>query len=138
MELESHQIDIIDLTSPSTSSPRHPTIVNLTEGECEQTGYVKPSTSLSSIGSPKRVHFRPEVHKSELHPSGVPSEPADAIMTPIVFNPGWLNTISITSAMELLGQPMTLDELRRWTGRLTELQTAMPPRLRTIRISHFC
>ena len=115
MELESHQMDIVDLTSPSTSSSRHPIIVNLSESGSEQTGNVKPSISLSPIGSPKKVQFRSDVHKSEFYPSGLPSEPADAILTPIVFNPDWLNTNSIISAMELLSRPMTLDEVRRWT-----------------------
>ena len=56
-----------------------------------------------------------EVSRTEFNPSGLPSEPAGAIETPIVFNPDWLNTTSIIAAMELLGRPMTLDELRRWT-----------------------
>ena len=114
-ELESHQIDVVELTSPSTSSPLHPTVVNLSERRSEQMSYTKPSLSLSPIGSPRKIQFRPEVHMSEFHPSGLPSEPVEATTTPIVFAPDWLNTTSIISPIELLGQPMTLDELKRWT-----------------------
>ena len=114
-ELDSHQIDLVETTSPSTSSPWHPTVVNLSEGGSEQTSYTKPSSLLSPIGSPRKVQFSPEVHKSEYHRSRRPSEPVEATTTPIGFNPYWLNTPSIISTMELLGRPTTLDELRRWT-----------------------
>ena len=114
-ELESHQIDIVDLTSPSTSSPRQPTIVYLMEGESNQTDYVNPFISLSPVGSPKRIQFKPKVRKTEFHPSGLPSEPADAIETPSVFNPNWFNITSIITAKALLGRPLNLDELTKWT-----------------------
>ena len=52
---------------------------------------------------------------SEFYPSGLPSESVEATTTPIVYDPDWLNNPSIISAIELLGRPMTLDELRRWT-----------------------
>ena len=84
IELESHQIDVVELTSPSTSSPLHPTVVNLSERRSEQTSYTKPSLSLSPIGSPRKIQFRPEVHMSEFHPSGLPSEPVEATTIPIV------------------------------------------------------
>ena len=114
-EMESHQNDMVELTSPSTSSPRHPTVVNLSEGRSEQTSYTKPSQLISPIGSPRKVQFRPEVYMSEFHPSGLPSQPVEATTTPIVFDPDWLNTPSIISAIKLLGRTMTLDEFRRWT-----------------------
>ena len=114
-ELESHQIDIVDLTSPLTSSPRQPTIAYLMEGESNQTDYVKPFISLSPVGSPKRVQFKPKVRKTEFHPSGLPSESADAIETG-VFNPNLFNTTLIITAKALLGRPVTLDELTKWTA----------------------
>ena len=114
-ELESHQIDVVELTSSSTSSPWHPTVVNLSEGGSEQSSYTEPSLSLSPIGSSRKVQFRPEVRMSEFHPSGLHSESIEATTTPIVFDPDWLKTPFIISAIELLGRPMTLDELVRWT-----------------------
>ena len=127
-ELYSHQIDLVETTTPSTSSPWHPTVVNLSEGGSEQTSYTKPSLLLSPIGSPRKVQFRLEVHKSEYHPSRRPSEPVEATTTPIVFIPDWLNTPSIISAMELLGRLMTLNELRRWTvNRAANRDAAFTP-----------
>ena len=114
-ELESHQIDVVEITSTSTSSPWHPSVVTLSEGGSEQSIYIKPSLSLSPIGSLRKVQFSPEVRMSELHLSGLPSESIEATTTSIVFDPDWLNTPYIISAIELLGRPMTLDELRRWT-----------------------
>ena len=75
-KLESHQIDVVELTSPSTSSPWHPSVVN----------FAKPSLSLSGIGSPRKVQFSPEVRMSEFHPSGLPSELIEATKTPVVFD----------------------------------------------------
>ena len=88
-------------------------MVNFTEGRTDQIDYVRPFKSLSPICSPKKVQFKLEVRKTEFKPSGLPSETADAIETPIAFNPYWLNTTSIIAAIELLGRPMTLDKLRR-------------------------
>ena len=90
-------------------------LANFTKCRTNQIDYIKPFISLSPICSPNQVQIKPEVRKTEFNPSGLRSEPVDAIETHIVFNPDWLNTISIIAAKELLGRPMTLDDRRRWT-----------------------
>ena len=115
IESESHQIDVVDLTSSSTSSTPQPTVVNLTEAGSEPKDKIQLFLLLSPIRSPNKMQFKSEVRKIEFNPSGLPSEPADVIETPIVINPDWLNKTSMIAAMELLGRPMTLDELRKWT-----------------------
>ena len=82
-ELESHQIDVVELTSP----PWHPSTVNLSEGGSEHSSYIKTSLSLSPIASHRKVQFSPEVRASQFHPSGLPSESLEATTTPIVFDP---------------------------------------------------
>ena len=117
-ELESHQVDVVDLTPPpppTTSSTSHPTTVYLSEERPKQSSDAKFLVSPSQTISPRKVQFSPEVRTTQFHPSGLPSESIEATPTPIVFDPDWLNTPSIISAIELLGRPMTLDELRRWT-----------------------
>ena len=108
IEMESHQIDVVDLTSPSAPDP---TTVDLLK---ESFGY-SSGTSNPSANPRKKVKFSPEVHTTRFHPSGLPSETTESVSNPIVLDPDWLNSPSIISAMELLGRQMTLDELRRWT-----------------------
>ena len=111
IEMESHQIDVVDLTTPTPPSTSDPTIVDLLE---ESVGY---SSDTSNPSNPrKKVKFSPEVHTTRFHPSGLPIEATESVSNPIVLDLDWLNSPSIISAMELLGRPMTLDELRRWTS----------------------
>ena len=120
-ELESHQIDVVYLPPPpppppTTSSTSHPTTVYLSEERPEQSSDVKFLVSPSQSISPRKVQLSPELRTTQFHPSGLPSESIEATSTPTVFDPDWLNTPSIIWAIELLGRPMTLDELRRWTN----------------------
>ena len=111
IEMESHQIDVVDLTTPTSPSKPDPTTVYLLE---ESFGY-SSGTSNPSGNPRKKVKFRPKIHTTRFHPSGLPSATTESVSNPIVLDPDWLNSPSIISAMELLGRPMTLDELRRWT-----------------------
>ena len=106
----SHQIDVVDLTTPTPPSTSDPTTVDLLE---ESFGY---SSGTSYPSEPrKKVQFSPEVHTNRFHPSGLPSEATESVSNPILLDPDLLNSPSIISAIELLGRPMKLDELRRWT-----------------------
>ena len=109
--MESHQIDVVDLTTPTSPSTPDPTTVDLLE---ESFGY-SSGTSNPSANPRKKVKFSPEVHTTRFHLSGLPSETTESVSNPIVLDPDWLNSPSIISPIELLGRPMTLDELRRWT-----------------------
>ena len=113
--MESHQIVVVDLTiltSPSTSLP---TTVYLLEESFEHSSGIKSPITPKQSTPHKKVKFGPEVRTTQFHPSGLPSEATESTSTPIVLDPDWLNIHSIISAIELLGRPMTLDELRRWT-----------------------
>ena len=111
IETESHQIDVVDLTTPTLPSTPDPTSVDLLENSFENSSGIS-----NSIANPrKKVKFSPEVHTTRFHPSGLPSETTESVSNPIVLDPDWLNSPSIISAIELLGWPMTLDEMRRWT-----------------------
>ena len=109
--MESHQIDVVDLTTPTSPSTPDPTTVDLLE---ESFGY-SSGTSNPSPNPRKKVKFSPEVHTTRFHLSGLLSETRESVSNPIVLDPDWLNSPSIISPIELLGRPMTLDELRRWT-----------------------
>ena len=74
----------------------------------------KPALELSLILSPKKIEFK-SARNTEFDQSDLHSERADVIETPIVNNSDLLNTPSIIAEMELLGRPITLDELRKWT-----------------------
>ena len=111
---ESHQIVVVDLTSPLTPPLCHSTINKLMKRGTESLDKTKHALELSFILSPKKVEFKSEVRISEFDPSDLPSEPADVIDTPIVNNPDLLNTPSIIAERALLGHPMILDE-RKWT-----------------------
>ena len=113
--MESHQIDVVDLTTLTSPSTSHSTTVYLLEESFEHSSGIKsPITSKQSTPH-KRVKFSPEVGTTQFHPTGLPSKATESTSTPIVLDPDWLNTPSIISAIELVGRPMTLDELRRWT-----------------------
>ena len=111
IEMESHQIDVVDLTTPTLPSTPDPTSVDLLEDSFGNSSGI----SISNANSRKKVKFSLEVHTTRFHPSGLPSETTESVSNPSVLDPDWLNSPSIISAIELLGRPMTLDELRRWT-----------------------
>ena len=110
IEMESHQIDVVDSRTPTSPSTPDPTSVDLLEES-----FGNSSGISNSIANPrKKVKFSPEVHTTRFHPSDLPSETTESVSNPIVLDPDWLNFPSIISAIELLGRPMTFDELRRW------------------------
>ena len=113
IEMESHQIDVVDLTTPTSPSTSHPTTVYLLEGSFEHSSGIKSPETPAQSTPHKKVKFSPEVRTTQFSPSGLPSESTESTSTPIVLDPDWLNTPSIISAIELLGRPMTLDELKR-------------------------
>ena len=115
IEMESHQIDLVDLTTLTPPSSSHPTTVYLVEENFEFPSGTKSSVTAKPSTPRKKVKFSPEVCTTQFHPSGLPSEASEPTFSPIVLDPDRLNTPSIISAIELLGRPMTLDELRRWT-----------------------
>ena len=115
IEMESHQIDVVDLTTLTPPSSSHPTTVYLLEERLEHPSGTKSSVISKQSTPRKKVKFSPEVRTTHFHPSGLPSEATEPTSSLIVLDPDWLNTPSIVSAIELLGRPMTLDELRRWT-----------------------
>ena len=115
IEMESHQIDVVDLTTVTPPSSSHPTTVYLVEEDFESPSGTKSSVTAKQSTQGKKVKFSPEVCTTQFHPSGLPSEASEPTSSPIVLDPDWLNTPSIISATELLGRPMTLEELRRWT-----------------------
>ena len=104
VEMESHQVDLVDLTTLTPPSSSRPTIIHLRE---ESPAYTSTPR--------KKVKFSPEVCTTQFDPSGLPSETPSSTSAHTVPDPDWLNTSSIISAIELLGRPMTLEELRRWT-----------------------
>ena len=114
IEMESHQIDVVDLSTLTPPSSSHPTAVYLLEESLEHPSGAKSSVISKQSTPRKKVKFSPEVRTTQFHPSGLPSEATDSSSSPIVLDPDWLNTPTIISAKELLGRPMTLDELRRW------------------------
>ena len=115
VEMESHQVDVVDLTTLTPPSPSHPTTVYLLEESFEYPSDTKSSVTANQNTPRKKVKFSPEVCTTQFNPSGLPSETSEPTSSPIVLDPDWLNTISIISAIELLGRPMMLEELRRWT-----------------------
>ena len=115
IEMESHQTDVVDLTTLTSPLTSHPTTVYLLEGSFEHSSGIKFSVTPAQSTPHKKVKFSPEVRTTQFHPSGLPSESTESTSTPIVLDPDWLNTPLIISAIELLGRPMTLDEMRRWT-----------------------
>ena len=115
IEMESHQIDVVDLTTVTPPSSSHPTTVYLVEENFESPSGTKSSVTAKQSTQGKKVKFSPEVCTTQFHPSGLPSEASEPTSSPIVLDPDWLNTPSIISAIELLGRPMTLEELGRWT-----------------------
>ena len=112
IETESPQMDFVDLTSPYTSQ-QHRTSDSPTRRGPELVGKTKFSLTNSPTLSSKKVQFKSEARKSENDPPGLPTEPAAVVETPIVNNTDWLTTTLILAAMELLGRPMTLEELRK-------------------------
>ena len=115
VEMESHQVDVVDLTTLTPPSTSHPTTVYLLEESFEYPSDTKPSVTANQNTLRKKVKFSPEVCTTQFNPSGLPSETSEPTSSPIVLDPYWLNTTSIISAIELLERPMTLEELRRWT-----------------------
>ena len=115
VEMESHQVDFVDLTTLTPPSSSRPTIVYLREESSEYPSDSKPSVTADHYTPRKKVKFSPEVCTTQFNPSGLPSETSNSTSAPIVLDPDWLNTSSIISAIKLLGRPMTLEELRRWT-----------------------
>ena len=114
-EMESHQVDIVDLTTLTPPSSSHPTTVYLLEESFEYPSDTKSSVTANQNTPRNKVKFSPEVCTTQFNPSGLPSETVLSTSSPILLDPDWLNTPSIISAIELLGRPMTLEELRRWT-----------------------
>ena len=115
VEMKSHHVDLVDLTTLTPPSSSRPTIVHLREESSVYPSDPKPSVSDYQHTPRKKVKFSPEVCTTQFNPSGLPSETSYSTSAPIVLDPDWLNTSSIISAIELLGRPMTLEELRRWT-----------------------
>ena len=115
IEIESHQIDVVDLTTSTPPSSSHPTTVYLLEESFEHPSDTKSPVTAKQSTPRKKVKFSPDVCTTQFHPSGLLSEASEPTSSPIVLDPEWLNTPSIISAIEPLGRPMTLDELRRWT-----------------------
>ena len=115
VEMESHQVDFVDLTTLTPPSSSHPTTVYLREESFEYPNDTKPSVTANQHTPRKKVKFSPEVCTTQFNPSGLPSETSYSTSSPVVLDLDWLNTSSIISAIELLGRPMTLEELRRWT-----------------------
>ena len=115
IEMESHQIDVVDLTTLTSPSTSHTMTVYLLEGNFEHSSGIKSPVTPAQSTPHKKVKFSPEVRTTQFHPSGLPFESTESTSTPIVLDPYWLNILSIIFAIELLGRPMTLDELRRWT-----------------------
>ena len=110
IEREGHQ-DVVDLTTPTSPSTPDPTSMDLLDES-----FGSSSGISNSLANPrKKVKFSPEVHTTRFHPSGLPSETTASVSNPIVLDLDWLNSPSIISAKELLGRPMTLEELRKWT-----------------------
>ena len=116
VEMESHQVDLVDLTTLTPPSSSRPTIIHLREESSAYPSDPKPSVADDQHTPRKKVKFSPEVRTTQFDPSGLPSETSSSTSAPIVPDPDWLNTSSIISAIELLGRPMTLEELRRWTN----------------------
>ena len=115
VEMESHQVDFVDLTTLTPPSSSRPTIVHLREESSVYTSDPKPSVADDQHAPRKKVKFSPDVCTTQFNPSGLPSETSYSTSAPIVPDPDWLNTSTIISAIELLGRSMTLEELRRWT-----------------------
>ena len=115
VEMESHQVDLVDLTTLTPPSSSRPTIVHLREENYACPSDPKPSITDDQKTPDKKVKFSPDVCSAQFNPAGLPYETSASTFVPIVPDPDWLNTASIISAIELLGRPMTLEELRRWT-----------------------
>ena len=115
VEMESHQVDFVDLTILTPPSSSRPTTVYLREESPEYRSDSKSSVTANQHTPRKKVKFSPEVCTTQFNPSGLPSETSFSTSAPLVLDPDWLNTSSIISAIEILGRPMTLEELRRWT-----------------------
>ena len=115
VEMESQQVDFVDLTTLTPPSSLRHTIVHLREESSVYPSDPKPSVADDQHTPRKKVKFSPEVCTTQFNPSGLPSETSYSTSAPIVLDPDWLNTSSIISAIELLGRPMTLEELRKWT-----------------------
>ena len=123
VEMESHHVDIVDLTTLTPPSSSHPTTVYLLEESFEYPSETKSLVAANQSTSSKKVTFSPEVRTTKFHSSGLPSETSEPTSSPLVLDPDWLNTSSIISAIELLERPMTLEELRRWTINRAEIGT---------------
>ena len=115
VEMESHHVDLVDLTTLTPPSSSRPTIVHLREENYEYPSDPKPSKTDDQKTPEKKVKFSPDVCSMKFNPSGLSYETSTSTFVPIVPDPDWLNTSSIISAIELLARPMTLEELRRWT-----------------------
>ena len=115
VEMESHHVDLVDLTTLTPPSSSRPTIVHLREDIDAYSSDPKPSKTDDQKNPDKNVKFSPDVCSTRFNPSGLSNEISTPTFIPIVPDPDWLNTSSIISAIELLGRPMTLEELRRWT-----------------------
>ena len=115
VEMESHHVDLVDLTTLTPPSSSRPTIVHLREENYAYPSDPKPSKTDDQKTPEKKVKFSPDVCSTKFNPSGLSYETSTSTFVPIVPDPDWLNTSSIISAIELLGRPMTLEELRRWT-----------------------
>ena len=115
VEMASHQVDLVDLTTLTPPSCSRPTIIHLREESSAYPSDPKPSVADDQHNPRKKVKFSPEVCITQFDPSGLPSETSSSTSAHTVPDPDWPNTSSIISAIELLGRPMTLEELRRWT-----------------------
>ena len=115
IEMESHHVDLVDLTTLTPPSSSRPTIVHLREENYAYPSDPKPSKTDDQKTPEQKVKFSPDVCSTKFNPSGLSYETSTSTFVPIVPDPDWLNTSSIISAIELLGRPMTLEELRRWT-----------------------
>ena len=74
VEMESHQVDVVALTTLKPPSPSHPTTVYLLEESFEYPSDTKPCV-IASINTPrKKVKIIPEVCITQFNPSGLPSE----------------------------------------------------------------
>ena len=114
VEMESHQVDFVDLTTLAPPSS-YSTMIHLREESSVYPSDSKPSVAADQHNPRKKVKFSPEVCTTQFIPSGLPSETSYSTSAPIVLDPDWLNTSSIISALEHLGRPMMLEESRRWT-----------------------
>ena len=72
IEMESHQIDVVDLTTSTPPSSSHPTTVYLLEESFEYPSGTKSPVTVKQSTPRKKVKFSPEVCTTQFHPSGLP------------------------------------------------------------------